>query len=59
MPDGKPSMTPCPHLTEKKLCSLFGKPERPSVCTGFKPEPWMCGDSNEEAEANFNWLLKN
>lgn len=58
MPDGKPAMVPCPHLTDDKLCSLFNKPERPKVCSGFKPEVWMCGDSFDEAKANFIWLLK-
>lgn len=58
LPDGKPAMMPCPHLNDDKLCSLFGKPERPAVCSGFKPEEWMCGSSETDAAANFKWLLK-
>ncbi len=57
LPEGKPAMVPCPHLTPELLCELFDKPERPSVCKGFKPEPWICGTNEEEARANFNWLL--
>lgn len=57
LPDGKPALLACPHLNDEKLCTLFDKPGRPGVCSGFKPEPWMCGDSTEEAEKNFRWLL--
>jgi uncharacterized protein len=59
MPEGKPAMVPCVHLTEKMQCSLFGKPERPDVCVGFKPEPWMCGKDEKEAYTNFMWLIEN
>lgn len=57
MPDGKPAMVPCLHLTADLKCALFGKPSRPAVCSGFKPEAIICGSSNEEAEKNFRWLL--
>ncbi|MFA6949845.1 MAG: hypothetical protein WCQ70_04085 [Lentimicrobiaceae bacterium] len=57
LPGGKPAMVPCPHLTTDRLCSLFGKPERPSVCSGFKATEWMCGKSEDDAIKNFNWLL--
>jgi hypothetical protein len=57
MPSGKPELVPCPHLNAEMKCSIFGKPERPAVCSGFKPEKWMCGDTNEEAIENFKWLL--
>lgn len=57
MPDGKPERVPCPHLTSDLKCNIFGQPERPSVCAGFKPEKWMCGDCKEDAVKNFEWLL--
>jgi len=57
MPHGKPAMTPCIQLTDDLKCKIFGKPERPSVCTGFKAEEWMCGNCKEDAEKNFRWLL--
>lgn len=57
MPGGKPAMEPCINLTDDMKCRLFGKPDRPKVCVGFKPEEWMCGSSKEEAARNFRWLL--
>ncbi len=58
MPEGKPEMTACKHLTDDLKCELFNKPERPAVCIGFKPEPWICGDCREDAIRNFKWLLE-
>ncbi len=49
MPNGKPAGVPCIQLKEDLSCSIFGSPERPKVCTGFKPEKLVCGDSAEEA----------
>ncbi|HOI86928.1 MAG TPA: hypothetical protein PLV51_03605 [Lentimicrobium sp.] len=57
MPGGKPPMVPCIQLTADLKCALFGQPSRPAVCSGFKPEEILCGNSNEEAEKNFSWLL--
>lgn len=57
MPDGKPAMVPCIQLDEELNCKLFGKPERPAVCIGFKPELEFCGNSRQEAEGVFRWLL--
>ncbi|GAF04404.1 YkgJ family cysteine cluster protein [Saccharicrinis fermentans] len=48
MPQGKPAMTPCAHLTEDYRCELFGKKERPKVCGGFKAEPDFCGRDRDE-----------
>ncbi len=45
----KPAGVRCPHLTEDNLCSLWGRPERPYVCSAFRPEPAFCGSSFEEA----------
>ena len=49
MPNGKPAGVPCIQLKEDLSCSIFGSPERSKVCTGFKPEKLVCGDSAEEA----------
>jgi hypothetical protein len=49
LPDGKPANVRCPHLAADITCVLFGKPERPAVCTSLRPQPEMCGDSAREA----------
>jgi len=45
----KPAGTRCAYLTEENLCSLWGKPERPAVCSAFRPDPLFCGAGYEEA----------
>jgi uncharacterized protein len=49
MPDGKPAGVPCIQLTADNRCKLFGKPERPAVCSGFAAAEYTCGETNEEA----------
>ncbi|MEE4568502.1 MULTISPECIES: YkgJ family cysteine cluster protein [Paenibacillus] len=49
MPDGKPAGVPCPQLTPDYRCQLFGKPERPAVCSGFHADKDTCGETNERA----------
>jgi uncharacterized protein len=49
MPDGKPVAVRCIHLTEEYKCALFGKPERPKVCSDFKAEEMFCGQTREDA----------
>ena len=51
LPAGKPAGVACPHLTAELACALYGRPERPAVCTGLRPAPEMCGGSAEEAMA--------
>ena len=53
LPDGKPAGMPCPHLTDTRRCALFGRPERPAVCSGLRPERQMCGDTAAHA---LRWL---
>lgn len=53
MPHGKPAGVRCVQLTEDNRCQLFGKPERPQVCRNLRPEPQMCGQTNQEA---LGWL---
>jgi hypothetical protein len=49
MPDGKPAGVRCVQLDADNLCLLFGKPERPVVCSRLRAEIEMCGSSREEA----------
>lgn len=51
MPDGKPAGVPCVQLDENLRCKLFGKPERPAVCSALQPSEEMCGTSAGEAFA--------
>lgn len=46
---------PCPHLDEALRCRLFGRPERPAVCSGLQPHPDMCGTERGQAMA---WLTR-
>jgi uncharacterized protein len=49
MPQGKPAGVRCVQLTEDNRCRVFGRPERPAVCTGLRPNPEMCGDHDAGA----------
>jgi hypothetical protein len=49
MPHGKPAGFPCVHLLPDLRCALFGRPERPAVCTSLRPTEDMCGTCREEA----------
>lgn len=53
MPQGKPAGVRCIQLSADNLCLLFGRPERPAVCSGLQPSAEMCGESNSHALA---WL---
>lgn len=49
MPGGKPAGVRCIHLLDNNMCALFNTPERPKVCSDFKPEKEFCGESRDEA----------
>jgi uncharacterized protein len=49
MPGGKPAGVRCVQLDEADRCRLFGRPERPAVCSGLQPGVEMCGSSREHA----------
>ena len=51
LPYGKPAGTACVQLDQDYRCRIFGRPERPAVCTALLPESGMCCDSREEALA--------
>lgn len=53
-PKGKPSGTPCVHLTSDLRCEIYGQPERPACCSGLKPSSEMCGKDQREA---LDWLF--
>ena len=56
MPDGKPAGVRCVHLLNNGLCGIFGKPERPKVCSDFTAEKAICGNTREEAIHNIAQL---
>lgn len=49
MPNGKPAGTRCLHLGDDNLCQLFGKPERPAICSSFQPALDACGATRSDA----------
>lgn len=49
MPQGKPAGVRCVQLDERNLCRLFGRPERPAVCSRFSADPQVCGATDEQA----------
>lgn len=51
MPQGKPAGVRCVQLDDANRCRIFGRPERPAVCSGLKPEPVMCGADATQAMA--------
>jgi hypothetical protein len=55
LPQGKPAGLPCPQLDAQLRCRLFGRPERPAVCSSLAPSPEMCGDSRAQA---MHWLTR-
>jgi Fe-S-cluster containining protein len=48
-PDGKPAGVRCTHLLEDSRCAIYNGPDKPKVCTDFKPEPEFCGTTREDA----------
>jgi len=56
MPHGKPAGVRCIHLSDDFLCAIFGRPERPAVCSGFKAEAEVCAGDRESAIRLLGWL---
>lgn len=56
LPHGKAAGERCLHLTAEFLCAIFGRPERPDVCSAFSAVDYVCGDSREEAVRLIGWL---
>lgn len=53
---GKPAGVRCVQLTEDNLCRLFGRPERPAICSSLRPLPEMCGESADDAFTYLTYL---
>jgi len=49
MPDGKPAGVACIQLDARLRCQLFGRVERPAVCSSLRPSSEMCGEDKEQA----------
>jgi len=52
---GKPAGVGCVQLTDDNRCAIFGRPERPKVCGGLRPEASMCGPDRDHALA---WITR-
>lgn len=52
----KPAGQRCQHLTAENLCGIFGKKERPAVCSQFTACDWICGKGAKEALRILNEL---
>ena len=49
MPDGKPAGVRCVQLDAANRCRIFGRAERPAVCSQLQPSKDMCGDDSTSA----------
>lgn len=49
MPQGKPAGERCVQLDATNRCRIFGRPERPAVCSQLRPSAEMCGPSQVHA----------
>ncbi|RMO85312.1 hypothetical protein ALQ33_00923 [Pseudomonas syringae pv. philadelphi] len=58
MPHGKPAGERCLHLSLELLCALFGRPERPAVCSQFKATADVCGADQADAIRLIGWWEK-
>jgi hypothetical protein len=39
----------CVNLNAGNLCTLYGRPDRPVFCSGWKPSPEVCGEGFTQA----------
>lgn len=56
MPNGKPAGVRCVQLDENERCKIFGRPDRPQVCSSLQPSDMLCGDSREQAMRWLGWM---
>ncbi|WP_266180118.1 YkgJ family cysteine cluster protein [Dyella humicola] len=56
MPHGKPAGMRCIQLTNDNRCAIFGRPERPAVCSRLRPDVAMCGSDRDHALAYLDAL---
>ena len=55
MPAGKPAGVACVQLDAALRCRLFGRAERPAVCSALRPAREMCGTNRAQA---MRWLRR-
>jgi uncharacterized protein len=55
MPRGKPAGVRCAQLDAANRCRIFGRPERPAVCSQLRPSAEMCG---ADAVSATGWLAR-
>jgi uncharacterized protein len=55
MPQGKPAGVRCVQLDANNACLIFGRPERPAVCSQLQPSAEMCG---ADAGAAMHYLAR-
>jgi uncharacterized protein len=55
MPRGKPAGIRCVQLDDGNRCRIFGRPERPAVCSQLRPSMEMCG---ADAHHALSWLAR-
>jgi uncharacterized protein len=49
MPAGKPAGVRCVQLDDENRCRLYGRPERPEICSRLRAAVEMCGTSRADA----------
>jgi uncharacterized protein len=49
MPQGKPAGIRCVQLDDHNCCQIFGRAERPAVCSSLQASNEMCGSTHEHA----------
>jgi Fe-S-cluster containining protein len=49
MPQGKPAGVRCVQLDSENRCRIFGRPDRPVVCSQLHPSREMCGTDSASA----------
>jgi len=56
MPNGKPAGIPCVQLMDDFRCAIFGRADRPQVCSSLRPSQSMCGSTRNEAMTSLDEL---
>jgi len=44
------------QLDASNYCLIFGRPERPAVCSAFHAAEYVCGSTTAEALQLIGWL---
>ena len=54
MPNGKKAGERCVNLKDN-LCSIFGQPDRPAVCSNFQASTDICGNDYQSSATKIKW----